>query len=104
MEIDFSIELAAGIAYFFNVFAKAFQQRNVAFMNYLLAVPTSYILSTSDVLVWSLIVWKASEAESLWGLVSGMALMVFTIGTGGALGSVAAMFIHHKYFTKKRFR
>lgn len=98
------IELTVGVLYFFSVFAKAFQQRNVAFMNYWLALLTSYVLSTFDIAVWSLIVWKASASDSIWGLLEGMALMVLTVGTGGALGSVGAMFIHHKYFTKERYK
>ncbi len=98
------IELVAGIVYFFSVFAKAFQQRNVAFMNYWLAVPTSYILSTCDIAVYSLVAWNAVQADSFIGLIMHMSLMVVTVGTGGALGSISAMYIHHKYFTKERFQ
>ena len=98
------IELVAGVVYFFSVFAKAFQQRNVNFMNYGLVVPTSYVLSTCDLAVLSLVAWNASQADSLIGLALRMGLMVFTVGTGGAIGSTLAMYIHHKYFTKERFK
>jgi len=98
------MELTAGIVYFFSVFAKAFQQRNVNFMNYKLAVPTSYVLSTCDMAIFSLVAWNAVQSESLLGLAIRMSLMVFAVGTGGALGSVLAMYIHHKYFTDERFQ
>jgi hypothetical protein len=90
--------------YFFSVFAKAFQQRNVNFMNYGLAIPTSYVLSTCDMAVFSLVAWNAVQADSLIALALRMGLMVFAVGTGGALGSVTAMYIHHRYFTKERFK
>lgn len=93
-------EVIVGIVYFFSVFAKAFQQRNVAFVNYKLIVPMSYILSTADVTVFSMIAWRAAETDSIMGMV----FMIFTIGTGGALGSICATWLHHRYFTQERFR
>ena len=98
------IELIAGVMYFFGVFAKAFQQRNVNFMNYGLVIPTSYVLSTCDMTIFSLVAWNAFQADSLLELALHMGLMVFTVGTGGALGSMSAMYVHHKYFTKDRFK
>ena len=98
------MELIAGCVYFFSVFAKAFQQRNVNFMNYKLVVPTSYVLSTCDMAIFSLVAWNATQADSFIGLVMNMALMIFAVGTGGAVGSTLAMYIHHKYFTEERFQ
>ncbi len=93
-------EIIVGIVYFFSVFAKAFQQRNVAFINYKLLIPMSYVLALADVTVFSMIAWKATSIDGLLG----MGFMAFCIGTGGAIGSVSATFLHHKYFTKERFR
>ena len=93
-------EAIVGIAYFFSVFAKAFQQRNVAFVNYKALIPMSYVLAIADVTVFGLIALKVTEVDSMMD----MALMAFCIGTGGATGSVCATYIHHKYFTKKRFQ
>ena len=98
------IELAAGALYFFSVFAKAFQQRNVAFMNYKLAIPTSYVLAICDMAVFSLVAWNVTQAEGLLEAILQMALMVFAVGTGGALGSVLAMYLHHRFFTKAKFK
>lgn len=93
-------EIVVGVVYFLSVFAKAFQQRNVAFVNYLLLVPMSYLLAAADVTVFSMIAWKAASTDSIFG----MLLMIFAIGTGGALGSLLATWLHHKYFTKERFK
>ncbi len=93
-------ELIAGIVYFFSVFAKAMQQRNVAFMNYKLVFPISYVLASADITVWSMVAVTAMEDHSL----AGMAFMAFCVGTGGATGAICAMYLHHKYFTKKRFQ
>lgn len=101
---EFGMELTAGVVYFCSVFAKAFQQRNVNFMNYGLAIPTSYVLSTCDMAIFSLVAWNATQADSFVGLIMAMGLMVFAVGTGGACGSVLAMYIHHKFFTKERFK
>ncbi len=93
-------EILVGVVYFFSVFAKAFQQRNVAFINYKLLVPMSYVLAVADVIVLSMIAWKATSIDNLVG----MAFMAFCIGTGGAIGSICATYLHHKYFTKERFK
>jgi len=93
-------EILVGCVYFFSVFAKAFQQRNVAFLNYMLLVPMSYVLAVADVTVFSMIAWEAAKTDSIYG----MAFMAFTVGTGGALGSLIATWSHHKFFTKARFQ
>lgn len=97
-------ELIAGVVYFFSVFAKAFQQRNVAFVNYKLVLPTSYLLSLTDV------TWIALTTYSVVGVMDGdkslwqLATLAFAIGTGGGLGCLAAMKIHHTRFTAERFK
>ena len=93
-------ELVVGVVYFFSVFAKAFQQRNVAFINYGLLIPMSYVLAVADVTVFSMVAWKATSVDNLMG----MGLMAFCFGTGGAMGSVCATYLHHEFFTKDRFK
>lgn len=90
-------ELLAGIAYFVFVFFKAAQQRNVAFMHYRWVMPTSYCMSTTEVIVGSMIAVKAVHVvmndESLFEMVP----MILTIGTGGGLGAMLAMYLHSRY-------
>lgn len=86
-------ELIAGIAYFIFVFFKAFQQRNVAFLHYKWILPISYFMATSELFVISVVAIKAVGAES----VAEMIPMVLTVGTGGGIGALVSMWIHHKY-------
>jgi hypothetical protein len=97
-------ELVAGVVYFFSVFAKAFQQRNVAFVNYKLILPTSYLLSVTDVAWIGLTTYQVVEvmdaSQPMWRLVT----LAVAIGTGGGLGCLASMWIHHRHFTHERFK
>lgn len=93
-------ELIVGAIYFLNVFAKAMQQRNIAFMNYKLILPMSYLLSATDVIVWGMVALEAMHQGSIFG----MWLMAIAVGTGGGLGAMSAMYIHHRFFTKERFK
>lgn len=93
-------ELLAGIAYFVFVFFKAFQQRNVAFMNYKWIIPISYAMATTEVFVISLVAYEAGTQGLSWGLL----WFALTIGTGGGLGAVASMWLHHKYLTHERYK
>jgi hypothetical protein len=93
-------QLIAGLVYFVAVFAKAFQQRNVAFVNYKMVMPISYLLAFADVTVIGLVAHTAVNTE---GWVA-MAWMAFAVGTGGGLGAISAMFLHHKHFTHERFK
>lgn len=86
-------ELFAGLAYFVFVFFKAAQQRNVAFMHYKWVMPVSYCMSTTEIFVISVVALKAIGAEN-W---TDMIPMALTIGTGGGLGAIVAMYLHHRY-------
>ena len=90
--------LAAGGAYFVFVFFKAFQQRNVAFMHYKWVMPLSYLMSVTEVLVIAVVAREAVGAERI----ADMLPMIVGIGTGGGLGALASMFIHHKYIGVKK--
>jgi hypothetical protein len=95
--IDYKGELIAGSCYFVFVFFKAFQQRNVAFDHYAWIMPISYAMSLTEVIVISFIAIEAVKGwswELLWFAVS--------IGTGGGLGAIAAMWFHNKYITKDK--
>ncbi len=96
-------EIIAGAVYFVSVFSKAMQQRNVAFMNYKLVFPISYALAIADITVWSMVAVSAVEAATN-NTIFAMWFMAFCVGTGGACGATCAMYLHHKYFTKKRFQ
>lgn len=87
------IELLAGIAYFVFVFFKAAQQRNVAFMHYKWVMPTSYCMSTTEIIVISVVALKAMNADTWMEMVP----MALTIGTGGGLGAMLAMYLHNRY-------
>jgi hypothetical protein len=89
-------ELIAGIAYFIFVFFKAAQQRNVAFMHYRWILPISYAMSCTEVFIISLVAVEASNGLS-WNLL----WFAATIGTGGGLGALVSMWLHHKYVKKK---
>lgn len=86
-------ELMAGGAYFLSIFFKAFQQRNVAFMHFVWVFPTSYLLAITDLSVTGLVVLKVLETQSFTAMIP----MAFAVGTGGACGSSAAMWLHHRY-------
>ena len=93
-------ELIAGLVYFVGVFAKAFQQRNVAFVNFKMILPISYVLALTDVTVIGLVTLQAVNAQAL----TDMLWMIAAIGTGGGLGALAAMYLHHRFFTHERFK
>jgi len=94
-------ELLAGIAYFVFVFFKAAQQRNVAFMHYKWVMLTSYCMSTTEVIVNSMIAVKAvivfTSGGSMLESMLEMVPMILTIGTGGGLGAMLAMYLHNRY-------
>lgn len=91
-------QLIAGLAYFIFVFFKAFQQRNVAFMHYAWVMPTSYLMAFTEVIVISLVAYEATQQGLSWN----MLWFAAAIGTGGGLGAVMSMWIHHKYIGVKR--
>jgi hypothetical protein len=92
------IELIAGIAYFVFVFFKAFQQRNVSWMNYKYVMPISYLMSVSEVIVISTVAYTGAQLFpfSMAALIE-ILPMIFAIGTGGGLGCLSAMYLHHRY-------
>ncbi len=89
--------LFAGIAYFVFVFFKAFQQRNVAFDHYKWIVPISYCMAATEVIVVSLIAIDATQASSIIDMIP----IAFSIGTGGGLGALLAMWVHNRIFRNK---
>lgn len=84
-------ELAAGVASAAFVFLKAFQQRNVAFDNYVAVMPISFLMACTEVYV------IGSVAQAGWHFP-----LVAAIGVGAGLGCMAAMFLHHHIFIKPR--
>lgn len=90
-------EMLAGVAYFIFVFFKAAQQRNVAFLHYWWVMPISYRMACTEVFVISLVAIEASRGLS-WSLL----WFALTIGTGGGLGAVSAMWLHNRYVGRKK--
>ena len=86
---------AAGVAYFFFVFLKAFQQRNVMGLHYNFILPISYLMAATEVFVISIVAIKAVNYESTHELLA----LAFSVGTGGGLGALAGMYIHNRHVT-----
>lgn len=79
------------LAAFAFVFLKAFQQRNVAFDNYIAVLPTSLLMAAVEVYV---IVNAAQNGYSLF--------IVLAVGLGSGLGALAAMLTHKRLFTRQK--
>lgn len=94
--INFTPTLVAAGAYFLFVFFKAFQQRNVAFDHYFWVMPLSYLMSTTEVIVISMVAIDATNANN-W---TDMIPILIGVGTGGGIGALLAMYLHKKYLTK----
>lgn len=76
------------IASFIVVFARAMQQQNVIGGHYVAAMLTPYLIAVGEVLTVLWVVDTGWQAIPL-------------VGTGGALGSVSAMWLHRRI--KARF-
>ena len=86
--------LVAGVAYFFFVFFKAFQQRNVAFLHYKWVMPTSYLMAGTEIFVYAIVSLSVLQAGGLhWGLI----WFALAVGTGGGIGALLAMRLHAKH-------
>ena len=70
---------------------KSFQQRNVAFDNLKLIVPTSFAMAVAEVYV---IAQVATQGFTL--------PLVLTLGLAGGTGSLLATMIHKRYVLKVR--
>ncbi len=71
---------------FVYVLLRAFQQRNVAFLNYGWVIPTSYLMAVIDVFIVAFI------AHAGWSLG-----IVVANGTGASLGALSAMWLHKRW-------
>lgn len=76
-------------ANFLFIFLKAFQQRNVAFDNYKMVVPTSFGLALTEVYVIAKV--------AVLGFTLPLAL---TIGAAAGTGALSAMLLHKRYHMK----
>lgn len=76
-------------ANFLFIFLKAYQQRNVAFDNYGMVLPTSFGLALTEVYV-------IAKVAAL-GFTLPLAL---TIGVAAGSGALCAMLLHKRYHTK----
>jgi hypothetical protein len=84
-----STYLAVAGANFLFIFLKAYQQRNVAFDNYGMVIPTSFGLALTEVYV-------IAKVAAL-GFTLPLAL---TIGAAAGSGALCAMLLHKRYHTK----
>lgn len=85
-----SLLLALFGANFAFIFLKAFQQRNVAFNNYIAVFPTSMLMAAMEVFT------VAQVAENGWTVE-----VVLAVGTAAGTGALAAMLVHNKLFKRK---
>ena len=85
---DTLIFFAANYAF---IALKAWQQRNVAFNNYLAVLPTSWLIAAAEVYV---IATVADKGFGLW--------VVLTLGTAGGLGAMTAMYLHGRVFKQSK--
>lgn len=76
--------LLAFLVSFIAIGLKGFQQKNVTGHHFKATIVTSYLMTITDILFIGLV------AEYGWEL-------VFSSGTGAALGMVAAMVLHDRY-------
>lgn len=72
------------------VFFKAFQQRNVAFDNYVAVLPTSLAMAATEFYVIALIVKTGYDI-----------VLVLALGTGAGIGALGAMVAHKRFFGTK---
>ncbi|KKK82291.1 hypothetical protein LCGC14_2804860 [marine sediment metagenome] len=95
--------IVVSLSWFIFVFVKAFQQRNVNFLNYWWVPPFSYLMAITQVLVIGVVSVRANKGAALdspneiWLFFLDVWPLVFVIGTAGWLGSTLAMFLHNKY-------
>jgi hypothetical protein len=75
-------------ATFALVFLRAIQQQNVIGGHYVLAAITPYAIAIAEV------------ASVLWVVSIGWTAIPW-VGTGGALGVLAAMYVHRRYFRRE---
>ncbi len=91
------------VSWFIFVFVKAFQQRNVNFLNYVWVPPFSYLMAATQVFVIGVVSVKTNNGASFesphetWLFFLNMWPIVFTVGTAGWLGSILAMYLHNRY-------
>lgn len=82
--------LGIGFVYFWYVFLRAFQQRNVTLNHPQWVMPLSYMMAAVDVFMVTTIAttgWKTG--------------LVISIGTGGGLGCLLAMWLHKELLKEK---
>jgi len=78
------------IASYISVFVKAFQQRNVAFNNYLFVPVFSLAMAFTEVYIIINIVQLGASWDLVWKL-----------ATGAVLGCWSAMYLHNKLTNSK---
>ena len=81
----------AGLANFCFIGLKAFQQRNVVNNQYTLVFLTSNLLALVEVFV----IFTIAQRGLYWPLVA-------TIGVSGGLGCLFAMWLHNRFFTRRK--
>jgi len=84
------IYLATFGASFVFIFLRAFQQRNVAFDNYIAILPVSLMMAVVEVFVVANIATQGYH----WPL-------VLTIGLGSGSGALSAALLHKRIFKRK---
>ena len=79
------------LASFSFVFTKAFQQRNVAFDNYVAVLPVSLLMAATEIYVVANIVDQGYNLAT-----------VLSVGFGSGFGAIGAMILHKRLFNNKK--
>lgn len=91
-------ELVAGSAWFLFILFKAVQGRNIAWLNYRYVMPIAYLMAISEVIGISTVAYIGVQLFPFtWGSFVKVLPMIFAVGTGGGLGCMAGMYLHHKF-------
>ena len=81
------------VANFGFIFLKAFQQRNVAYDNHYLIIPTSFVMAIVEVYVIAQIAINGFSVP-----------LVAAVGVGGGTGALCAALAHKRWFLKEEHK
>jgi len=96
--MEFLILFAAN---FLRVFVRAFQQRNVHFLNYVWVPPTSFVMTIAEVYIVGYIGWTAYSIVQSGELLSAIPPFII-MWLGNATGCLSGMYIHDRYISNGR--
>ena len=88
-------------ASFLRVFVRAFQQRNVSFLNYAWVPQTSLVMTATEVYILVYVGLTAYAIAQSGELMSAIAPLII-MWLGNSLGCMSGMYIHDRYISNGR--